>query len=95
MQNTMTVREARDNFSDLLGAVFYGKKSISIEKKGRVFAVVVNPDDYTSFKNAAKRDFFRTVRNIQNRNKNKNILKQMKDIAIVAEDVRAKNYEER
>lgn len=51
---TMTARQARDNFTDLLGAVYYGKKAVTIEKKGRTFAVVISPDEYEGLKNAAK-----------------------------------------
>ena len=40
----MTAKEARDNFTDLLGAVYYGKEPVVVEKQGRPFAVVINPD---------------------------------------------------
>lgn len=91
----MTVREARDNFSDLLGEVFYGKKAVSIEKKGRVFAVVINPDDYQSLKRAAKQEFFKTASDVQAKNKNINSGKAMKDISLAIETVREENYEKR
>ena len=42
----MSAKEARDNFSDLLGSVYYSKEPVIVEKQGRVFAVVISPEDY-------------------------------------------------
>ena len=69
MQIKMTAREARDNFTDLLGGVYYGKQVVEIQKKGRVFAVVLNPDEYVALRNAAKGKFFRIVEKIQSVNR--------------------------
>ena len=88
MLTTMTARAARDGFTDLLGEVYYGKKSIAVEKKGRVFAVVVNPDEYETLKKVAKMRFFGMVDDIQKQNKDKNIGAVMKDVTTVVERVR-------
>ena len=42
----MSAKEARNNFSDLLGLVYYSKEPVIVEKRGRAFAVVISPDDY-------------------------------------------------
>jgi len=42
----MSAREARNNFSDVLGSVYYSKEAIIVEKQGRPFAVVISVDDY-------------------------------------------------
>jgi len=42
----MSAREARNNFSDLLGLVYYSKEVVIVEKRGRPFAVVISPEDY-------------------------------------------------
>jgi prevent-host-death family protein len=42
----MSAREARNNFSDLLGLVYYSKEAVIVEKRGRPFAVVISPEDY-------------------------------------------------
>jgi len=42
----MSAREARNNFSDLLGLVYYSKGVVIVEKRGRPFAVVISPEDY-------------------------------------------------
>lgn len=42
----MSAREARNGFSDLLGMVYYSEKSVIIEKRGKPFAVIINPKNY-------------------------------------------------
>jgi len=42
----MSAKEARNNFSDLLGLVYYSKEVVIVEKRGRPFAVVISPEDY-------------------------------------------------
>ena len=42
----MSAREARANFSDLLGAVFYTNEPVIVERKGKPFAVVISPEQY-------------------------------------------------
>ena len=42
----MSAQEARTNFSDLLGTVYYSKETVIVEKRGRAFAVVISPEEY-------------------------------------------------
>ena len=46
MVKRMSAREARNNFADLLGLVYYSKEPVIVEKRGRAFAVVISPEDY-------------------------------------------------
>lgn len=46
MVKRMSAREARNNFADLLGTVYYSKEPVIVEKRGRAFAVVISPEDY-------------------------------------------------
>lgn len=46
MVKRMSAKEARDNFSDLLGLVYYSKEAVIVERRGRPFAVVISPEDY-------------------------------------------------
>lgn len=94
----MTAKEARDNFTDLLGAVYYGKESVVVEKKGRPFAVVVSPDEYENYieyKKAAKKRVFEIIEEIQAANKDKNYEQTYKDIAKAVEETRQERYVER
>ena len=93
--NKMTVRQARDNFSDLLGSVYYGKNPVAVEKKGRVFAIVINPDEYEALKKSAKAKLFTLINETQKSNKAKDFKQSLKDITTQVEAVRAKRYAER
>lgn len=90
---TMTAKQARDNFTDLLGWVYYGKDSVIVEKKGRPFAVVINPEDFEKYKKAAKDELFRIIDRIQKRNKGLSPDKVLKDVTGVVEEVRREQYE--
>lgn len=91
----MTAKEARDNFTDLLGTVYYGKESVVVEKKGRPFAVVVNPDEYGNYikyKAAAKKRIFEIIEEIQTANRDKNPEQTLKDITEAVEETRQERY---
>lgn len=90
----ITAKEARDNFADILGTVFYGKRAVIVEKQGRPFAVVINPDEYETyqnFKKAAKKRFFEIVDEIQQANKGADYNKVLKDVTGVVEVVRKRS----
>lgn len=93
LPKTITAKEARDNFADLLGMVYYGKESVIVEKQGRPFAVVVNPEQYEKFKQIAKERFFEIVDGVQAKNKNASPKKVLKDVTGVVEEVRQDLYE--
>ena len=91
----ITAKEARDNLTDLLGAVYYGKEIIIVEKQGRPFAVVINPEEYEmyqNFKKAAKNRFFEIIEEIQKANKGKSFNKVYKDVTKAVEEVRQERY---
>jgi len=99
----MTAKEARDNFTDLLGTVYYGKESVVVEKKGRPFAVVVNPDEYGNYikyKEAAKKRILEIIEEIQAANeqvlsfgnKDKNYKETLKDATEAVEEARKERY---
>ena len=92
----MTAREARDKFADLLGIVFYGKEPVMVEKQGRPYAVVINPDEYENyqaFKKIAKKRFFELTDEIQAKNKGVDPDQVLKDVTKEVEKVRQKLYE--
>lgn len=94
----VTAKEARDNFTDILGMVYYGKEPVVVEKKGRVFAVVINPDEYENYKiykKAAKKRFFEIVDKVQAKNKGVNPDRVLEDVTKVVEKVRQELYEKR
>ena len=92
----ITAKEARDNFTDLLGTVYYGQETVVVEKQGRPFAVVISPQEfkkYEDFKTAAKRRFFEIVDEIQAANKGIDPEKVLEDVTREVEIVRKQRYE--
>jgi prevent-host-death family protein len=43
---TVTVSQARENFSDLLGKVQHSGEGVMIQRHGKDVAVMVSPEDY-------------------------------------------------
>lgn len=90
----MSAKAARDNFTDVLGTVYYGKTPVAVEKKGRVFAVVIHPDEYANLKKMAKQRFFEIVNDIQKANTDADPDEVMKDATAAVEEVRGQQYEQ-
>lgn len=67
MTRRMSAKEARDNFSDVLGLVYYGNEPVIVEKKGRPFAVVISPKEYAHLQQVAKEQLFSLIDHIQER----------------------------
>lgn len=91
----ISAKEARDNFSELLGTVYFGKEPIIVEKQGTPYAVVINPQEYQKFevyKKAAKKRFFEIVDEIQEANKDKSFDEVYKDVTEIVEEVRRERY---
>jgi prevent-host-death family protein len=57
MVKHMSSREARANFADLLGAVYYTGEAVIVEKKGKPVAVIINPAEYQAMQEAAANDW--------------------------------------
>lgn len=91
----MTAKQARDNFTDLLGVVYYGKQSVIVEKKGRPFAVVISPDEYLRYKKAAKERFFELVDEIQTSSSDLDANQVLKDVTKAVEEVRQEHHAKR
>jgi prevent-host-death family protein len=89
----MTARQARDNFTDLIGMVYYGKEPVIVERKGRPFAVVISPDEYERYKKVAKEQFFKTAEQIQKRNIRFSEKKVSDNVTRVVEKVRQTMYD--
>ena len=95
MVRRMSTKEARANFADLLGLVYYTKEPVIVEKKGKPVAVVVNPTDFEEYQQLAKERFFQTVREIQERNSDKDPDEVLRDVTDAIEEVRQERYERR
>ena len=88
----MSAREARANFSDLLGMVYYNREPVIIEKKGRPFAVVINPEQYAVFEKQIEKAWATGDRG-RERNADKDPEEVLRDVTAVVEQVRQERYE--
>jgi prevent-host-death family protein len=91
----MSSKEARANFSDIVGSVFYTKEPVVVEKNGKPMAVVISPDDYTRYQKAEKQQLLQTIREIREHNRDKDPEEIEADIAAAVEEVRQEEYDER
>lgn len=93
--NRVTAKQARDNFTDILGTVYYGKQPVIVERKGRPFAVVLNPEEYEryeKYKEAAKKRIFEIIGEIQAANQGADYNEVLKDVTEEVEKVRKDRY---
>ncbi len=88
----MSAREARANFGDLLGSVYYTKQAVVIERKGRPFAVVISPEEYEKL--VGKERAWTTVDRVRERNAGRDPDEILQDMAAELEAVRQEMYEE-
>lgn len=96
--NRVTAKEARDNFTDVLGMAYYGKQPVVVERKGRPFAVVINPQEYEKYekyKEAARQRILEIIDEIQAANKGADYEQVLKDVTEVVKEVRKKRYARR
>lgn len=70
MLQKIATSKARNNFADLLGKVYYGKKKFLIERQGKPFAVLINFEEYKVIEKAKK---FFLKKAFINRSKNKDV----------------------
>jgi len=89
----MTATEARDNFSDLLDAVYSGNERVTIERKGKPVAVVVSPEQFERYERQINEGFREAVDEIRSRNAGKDPDAVLRDVTEIAEEVRRERYE--
>ncbi len=94
MVRRMSAKEARTNFSDVLGLVYYAKEPVIVEKRGRTVAVVISPEQYEIVeKQLAKA--WSTIDRIRERNADKDPDEVLADVTAEVEAVRQEMYEEK
>jgi prevent-host-death family protein len=88
----ISAKEARNNFSDLIGQVRYSGDPVIVEKQGRPFAVLISPEDFARFQTIAKERFFETTREIQQDNKDVDPEEVLRDVTEAVDAVRREEY---
>jgi len=87
----MSVKDARSNFSELLGIVFYTKEPVIIERKGKPFAVMINPELFENLQMEENTDWT-ILDGLAERNSDKNPDEVLRDVTAVVEEVRQERY---
>ena len=93
MSNIVNVSQARDNLADLLGRVRFGEETITVEKKGKPFVVIISLAQYEALKDASKERLFAVIDSIQASNAQVNEEDVLRDITEEVETVRQSMYE--
>jgi prevent-host-death family protein len=90
--SSINVTDARDNLSEILGRVKFGQEIVTIEKKGKPYAVIISPAQYEGLQKAARERFGRIVGQIQSRNAHFSAEEVMRDVTEETEAVRRELY---
>ncbi len=88
----MSAREARANFSELLGSVHFTKEPVLVEKKGKPFAVIISPEQYGQLHREEQEDWA-ILDELARRNADKDPDEVLRDVTEVVEEVRQEHYE--
>jgi len=89
MLQPVSVTQARNNFSDLLGQVYYGGKRVLIQKLGKPLVVLTNVEEYQKFEEV--RDyFFDKIKTERAKNKSVSFSQVEKDVTETITVVRKK-----
>jgi prevent-host-death family protein len=91
----MSVRDARANFSDLIGSVYYTKEPVIIERKGKPAAVVISPEQYERYEQQVMERFERALDELHRRNADKDPDEVLRDVTEIVEEVRQERYDRR
>ncbi len=83
----ISARDARANFGDLLGSVYYTREPVIVEKNGRPFAVVICPEDFERLQQECK-EAFEVIDRIRERNAEADPDEVLKDVTAEVEAVR-------
>jgi prevent-host-death family protein len=92
-QTSVNVSQVRDNLSEILSRVKIGQETVTIEKKGKPYAVIMSSDHYAKLQKIAREQFGAVVRRIQSRNANLDPDEVMRDVTAEVEAVRRELYE--
>lgn len=90
----MSTKDARANFSELLGLVYYTKEPVVVERKGKPFAVVISPDQYAMLERELERSWH-ALHQVQEQNADKDPDEVLRDVTEVVETVRQERHGKR
>lgn len=94
MVKRMSAKDARANFSEILGMVHYGNDTVIIEKQGKAVVAIIDIEQYEKWM-AEREARFTIFDEIRAGNRDKGPAEIEKDVAGALAEVRATNEPER
>lgn len=91
MVKTITAREARERFSEVLGAIDANKEPIVVERDGQPVAVVISPDDFARLQ-ADRADSWRVIERLRERNADIDPDEVLADATIAVAEARGERH---
>lgn len=93
MTKQVSVAELRANLSYLIGSVYYGKKHVIVERKGKPMAVLISPEQYERYEQQVRERLRETVHEFQQLNADQDPEEGYRDVTAIVEEVRREQYE--
>lgn len=87
----ISTQEARANFSELLGSVYYTKNPVIVERKGKPFAVLISPEQFESLSKQQEKAWS-VIEEIQARNRDHDPNIVLADVTKAVEEIRQERY---
>src|SRR5437016_6169269 len=91
----MSSKEARANFAELLGAVYYTQEPVIVERKGKPVAVVISPKEFERIqqeRDQRREQAWNAVRRLQDANQDADPDEVYRDVTDVVDEVRQEHY---
>jgi prevent-host-death family protein len=95
MSSTINVTQVRDNLAEILGRVRFGAEIVTVEKKGKPYAVIMSPEQFEAYQKAAKGRLFALVEKIHSRTTHYSEEEVLHDVTEAVEQVRQERYDKR
>jgi len=89
----MSTREARANFSELLGSVYYTGQPVMVERKGKPVAVLITPSQFEQI-GKIKADGWAVVDDLRKRNADQDTETVYQEVTKVVEGIRQGRYDQ-
>lgn len=88
MTKSISVRQARERFSDVLGLVRDGKERVIVEKQGKPVAVIISPEQYDRFEHVARERLAQITEQLWRKNAEKDPEEVYREVTAAVEEVR-------
>ena len=95
MVKTISTTEARANFGDVLSSVYYTKEPVVVQKKGKVVAAIISPDEFERFQQQVIEQAWTILQAVGERNADKDPDEVLRDVTEEVEAVRREIFAER